>query len=137
MVAVAMEMLGIPAMIFALGMYLPLFLNLPALAGGFLAYYLNRRADRIGGHRGTTIRERGVVIASGLLAGGALGGVIGAGMRLIPGYSEEWVQTPFFPREVNGVAVGNETVAQVVSLVGFLLFVAYTWWAAQRTPKSE
>ena len=137
MVAVAMEMLGIPAMIFALGMYLPLFLNLPALAGGFLAYYLERRANRIGGRRGASMRERGVVIASGLLAGGALGGVLGAGMRLIPGYSPEWVQTPFFPREEGGVAMGNETVAQVVSLLGFIAFVAYTWWAAQRAPKSD
>ena len=39
-----MEMLGVPALIFALGMYLPLELNSPALVGGFLAHFLTRRA---------------------------------------------------------------------------------------------
>ncbi len=133
MVAIAMEMLGVPAMIFALGMYLPLHLNLPALAGGFLAHYLGRRADRVGGRRGTSIRERGVVIASGLLAGGALGGVIGAGMRLIPGYDANWIQTPFFPREDGG----SETIAQLVSAAGFIFFVVYLWWQSQRVPKDS
>ena len=83
-IAVIMEMLGVPALIFALGMYLPLELNTPALVGGFLAHFLNRRAETTGGERGASIRERGVVIASGLMAGGALGGVFGAALRLLP-----------------------------------------------------
>ena len=70
-IAVAMEMLGVPALIFALGMYLPLELNTPALVGGFLAHFLGKRAEREGGERGAGIRERGVIIASGLMAGGA------------------------------------------------------------------
>ncbi len=126
MVTVIMEMLGVPALIFALGMYLPLYLNSPALVGGILAHYLNQRASKVGGHRGASIRERGVVIASGLMAGGALGGVLGAAMRLIPSYSETWIQTPFF--EI-------EPVSQAVSAAGFIGFVVYTWWAAQRTGK--
>ena len=60
-VAVIMEMLGVPALIFALGMYLPLELNTPALVGGFLAHFLSRKAEREGGARGASIRERGVV----------------------------------------------------------------------------
>lgn len=126
MVTLIMEMLGVPALIFALGMYLPLYLNSPALVGGFLAHTLDRRANRVGGKRGASIRERGIVIASGLMAGGALGGVLGASMRLIPGYSEEWVQTPFF---------GNDAVSQLVSAAGFIGFVLYTWWMSQRTSK--
>ncbi|HEU4930227.1 MAG TPA: oligopeptide transporter, OPT family [Candidatus Krumholzibacteria bacterium] len=137
MVTVLMEMLGVPALIFALGMYLPLYLNSPALVGGFLAHYLDRRANRVGGSRGRSIRERGIVIASGLMAGGALGGVFGAAMRLLPGYSESDIRTPFFPREEGGAMVGSEAISQVVSLVGFLFFVAYTWWAAQRVPKDS
>lgn len=128
MVTITMEMLGIPALIFALGMYLPLYLNSPALVGGILAHYLDKRANRAGGNRGRTIRERGIIIASGLMAGGALGGVIGASMRLIPGYSEGWVTTPFFD---------NAPVSQIVSAVGFTCFVAYVWWAAQRVPKDS
>ncbi len=93
-IAVIMEMLGVPALIFALGMYLPLELNTPALVGGFLAHFLGRKAEREGGARGASIRERGVVVASGLMAGGALGGVFGAALRLVPGYTEEWVTKP-------------------------------------------
>jgi putative OPT family oligopeptide transporter len=48
MVTIMMEMLGVPALIFALGMYLPLYLNSPALVGGFLAHFLDKRANRIG-----------------------------------------------------------------------------------------
>ena len=41
-----MEMLGVPALIFALGMYLPLELNTPALVGGFLSHLLTKRIRR-------------------------------------------------------------------------------------------
>ncbi len=113
-VAVMMEMLGVPALIFALGMYLPLELNTPALVGGAIVHYLNKR--------GPTVRERGVIIASGLMAGGALGGVIGAACRLIPGYKEEWVETPFY---------SNEAVSQTISAVFFIALCAYVWWRSQ------
>src|SRR5205807_8163397 len=73
-IALIMEMLGVPALIFALGMYLPLELNTPALVGGMLAHYVGRRSEKAGGESGAGIRERGVIIASGLMAGGALGG---------------------------------------------------------------
>jgi hypothetical protein len=105
-IAVAMEMLGVPALIFALGMYLPLELNTPALVGGCLAHFLGKRSEREGGERSAGIRERGVIIASGLMAGGALGGVFGAACRLIQGYSEDWIRTPFY---------GNEMVSQLIS----------------------
>ena len=80
-IAVVMEMLQIPALIFALGMYLPLELNTPALVGGFLSHFLNRR--------GSSVRERAVVIASGPMAGGALGGVLGAAFPAIPRFLPE------------------------------------------------
>ena len=72
MIALIMEMLGVPALIFALGMYLPLELNTPALVGVFLSHFLGKRAGKAGGDRGKTVRERGLIIASGLMAGGAL-----------------------------------------------------------------
>ena len=76
-------------------------MNTPALVGGFLSHWLNKRADKTGGERGRTIRERGVIIASGLMAGGALGGVFGAALRLIPGYREELIKTPFYNNEAD------------------------------------
>ena len=127
-IALVMEMLGVPALIFALGMYLPLELNSPALVGGFLSYFIGRRAERTGGSHGARIRERGVIIASGLMAGGALGGVFGAAFRLIPGFSEDWIQTPFYNRDA---------VSQTVSALVFIALCAYVWWGANRKHADE
>ncbi len=122
-IALCMEMLGVPALVFALGMYLPLELNTPALVGGFLAHYLGRRSEKLGGARGGGIRERGVIIASGLMAGGALGGVLGAGFRAIPGFSEGWVRTPFY---------ATESVSQCVSAALFVGLCLYLWFRSVR-----
>ena len=114
-IAVVMEMLGVPALIFALGMYLPLELNTPALVGGFLAHFISKRD--------ASARERGVVIASGLMAGGALGGVFGAACHLIPGYSEGFITTPFYR---------NEAISQGVSTALFVGLCVYLWKASVR-----
>jgi putative OPT family oligopeptide transporter len=121
--AVIMEMLGVPALLFALGMYLPLELNTPALVGGCLAHFLGKRSEKLGGARGNGIRERGVIIASGLMAGGALGGVFGAACRLIPRFSEDWIRTPFY---------GNEMISQSVSTLLFVGLCAYLWFRSVR-----
>jgi putative OPT family oligopeptide transporter len=115
LITIILEMLGVPALVFALGMYLPLELNTPALAGGILAHFVGKRP--------AAARERGVIIASGLMAGGALGGVLGAACRLLPGYKESWITTPFF---------NNDAVSQLVSAAGFLGFCAYLWFVALR-----
>ncbi|MFL6196474.1 MAG: OPT family oligopeptide transporter [Thermoanaerobaculia bacterium] len=120
-VALVLEMLGAPALIFALGMYLPLELNTPALVGGFLAHWVGRRSERVGGEAGRSMRERGVIIASGLMAGGALGGVVGASLRLFPWYNEERITTPFF---------ANEPVSQLVSIALFVALCVYVWKVA-------
>jgi putative OPT family oligopeptide transporter len=125
-VALILEMLGQPALIFALGMYLPLELNTPALVGGFLSHFLNRRAALLGGERGASVRERGIVIASGLMAGGALGGVCGAALRLLPGYAEDRIKTPFYD---------IDPISQTVSAVMFAALVLYVWFWAQRRPR--
>jgi putative OPT family oligopeptide transporter len=122
-IAVIMEMLGVPALIFALGMYLPLELNTPALVGGFLAHFLGKRSEKLVGERGDTIRERGVIIASGLMAGGALGGVFGAACRLIPGYKEDWIRTPFY---------GDEWLSQTISAILFIALCCYLWFGSIR-----
>jgi hypothetical protein len=94
-------------------MYLPLELNTPALVGGILAHFVGKRS--------APVRERGVIIASGFMAGGALGGVIGAACRLLPGYEESWIKTPFF---------GNDAISQIVSAVGFIGFCLYLWFGS-------
>jgi putative OPT family oligopeptide transporter len=126
MIALVMEMLGAPALTFALGMYLPLELNSPALVGGFLAHYLNQRSEKVGGERGQSMRERGIIIASGLMAGGALGGVFGAALRLFPWYREDLVESPFY---------NNETISQSVSAILFVVLCVYLWQRSVRTGK--
>lgn len=125
-IALVLEMLGAPALIFALGMYLPLELNTPALVGGFLAHWVGKRSTRVGGEEGRSMRERGVIIASGLMAGGALGGVFGASFRLFPWYDESLITTPFFT---------NEPVSQLVSLGLFLALCVYVWRGAVRAER--
>jgi len=128
MVALITEMLGVPSLTFALGMYLPLELNSPALVGGFLAHYLTKRSEKVGGHAGATIRERGVIIASGLMAGGALGGVFGAALRLFPWYAEDRVRTPFY---------GTEWMSQTVSALLFVGLCVYIWYGSLRRAREE
>ena len=123
MVAVCMEMLRVPALTFALGMYLPLELNTPALVGGFIAHLVEKKSDRAGGTRGRTMRERGVVIASGFMAGGALGGVLGAGLRLFSWYSEDLVKTPFYDIDF---------ISQMVSILFFIGICLYLWFDSTR-----
>ena len=119
-------MLRAPALVFALGMYLPLELNLPALVGGVLSWAVTARSERAG-EGGGAMRERGIIVASGFMAGGALGGVFGAGLRLFSWYREDLIKTPFFD---------VEPVSQMVSLAGFSLFAVYLWRKATTPPGS-
>jgi putative OPT family oligopeptide transporter len=117
-IAIILEMVKVPALTFALGMYLPLELNTPALVGGIISYYVAKKSEKAGGETGRTMRERAVVIASGLMAGGALGGVFGAALRIPKWYREDLIQTPFY---------GNEAVSQGVSMLFFVGLCLYLW----------
>ena len=123
MITVILEMLGLSSMVFALGIYLPLQLTTPILAGGFLSHLVNKRADKIGDENGRSIRERGVIVAGGLMAGGALGGVFGAGLRLLPKYREDMIQTPFY---------SNEPISQIISALMFVVLCLYIWFSSVR-----
>jgi putative OPT family oligopeptide transporter len=126
MVTLVLEMLGKSSMVFALGMYLPLGLTSPVLAGGFLSHLINRKAEKVAGEQGSRIRERGVIIASGLMAGGALGGVLGASLRLFPWYRENLIQTPFY---------SFDPVSQSVSALLFFGLCLYVWFGSLKKEK--
>lgn len=126
MISVIMEMLGKSSLVFALGMYLPLSLTSPVLAGGVLSHFINKKSEKTGGDRGRSIRERGVILASGLMAGGALGGVLGAALRLIPGFREELVQTPFYE---------NDLISQPLAIALFAGLCLYVWFVSQKKEK--
>ncbi len=118
MITVVLEMLGLSSMVFALGIYLPLQLTTPILLGGFVSHLVNKHADKTGGELGRSIRERGVIVAGGLMAGGALGGVIGAALRVLPSFREDWIQTPFY---------NNEVISQTISAIFFIGLCLYVW----------
>lgn len=74
--AIVLEMIKVPPLPFALGMYLPLHLNTPMLIGGFLAHLVETRSKHA--EVNTARREKGTLIASGFIAGGAIMGVVAA-----------------------------------------------------------
>ena len=128
LITLVMEMLGTSSLVFALGIYLPLGLTTPILAGGFLSHLVNRRSVKTGGEPGHRIRERGIILASGLMAGGALGGVLGAALRLFPAFRENFIQTPFYSWDL---------VSQPVSALLFVGLCVYVWLGASNTQKEK
>jgi putative OPT family oligopeptide transporter len=126
MISLILEMLGKSSMVFALGIYLPLDLTSPVLAGGILSHLINRRSEKTGGEQGSRIRERGVILASGLMAGGALGGVLGAALHLFPWYSADKITTPFYM---------NDPVSQMVSGLLFVGLCLYVWLRSTKKEK--
>jgi putative OPT family oligopeptide transporter len=126
MMTLVMEMLGKSSLVFALGMYLPLGLTTPILTGGILSHFVGKRSAAAVGERGQRIRERGIILASGLMAGGALGGVLGAGLRMVPGFEETWIQTPFY---------ANDLISQPISIMLFAGLCMYVWFVSQKQDK--
>lgn len=79
-IAILLEMCSVPPLAFALGMYLPIQLNMPLLAGGLVSWLVIRSSKnpKVSSAR----REKGTLIASGFIAGGALMGMLGAVLNL-------------------------------------------------------
>lgn len=76
MLSLILTMIGVPALAFALGMFIPLDLNTPLLVGGLISWYVSTRSKdaKVNNDR----KEKGTLIASGFIAGGALFGVVSA-----------------------------------------------------------
>lgn len=94
--ALILNWLGVPALAFCLGMFIPLSLNTPMLVGGAISWFVSTRSkDKA---LNTARQERGTLISSGLIAGGALFGVFAAitrfaGFEYVFGASEGFVQS--------------------------------------------
>lgn len=110
----------VPALAFALGMFIPLELNLPLLVGGAINWYVTTRSKdaEVNKERG----EKGTLLASGFIAGGALMGVVSAAMRFggINLVNEEWLSNP---------------MSEVVSLAAYILLVVYLIKASMNIKK--
>ena len=121
--ALILTMIGVPALAFALGMFIPLELNTPRLVGGLISWYV---ASRSGSERGKKARrERGTLIASGFIAGGALMGVVSA---LLKYFGADWFASSW-----------NATSgAEILAVVMYVAIIGYFIWDSLRAkPEAE
>ena len=116
--AVLLNWLGVPALAFSLGMFIPMELNAPLLVGGLISWFVsNRSKDQ---QLNNARHERGTLLASGFIAGGALMGVVSAGMRF-GGF--EYSHT---------LSAG---ILQLAGIVVYVLLIAYLIWDSMRAKK--
>lgn len=113
--ACILNWLGVPALAFCLGMFIPLSLNTPMLVGGAIAWYVSNSSDskEVNDAR----RDRGTLISSGLIAGGALFGVFAAITRFA-GFEY-----------VNPL---SEITSQILGCIAYMLLMAYLIWDSRR-----
>jgi len=76
--ALILALLGVPVLPFALGMFIPLSLNTPLLVGGAISWFVSRQKKDEPAEAAQARQEKGTLIASGFIAGGALMGVVAA-----------------------------------------------------------
>jgi len=116
--AVILTFCKIPALAFALGMFIPLELNIPLVVGGAINWYVTTRSKdaKVNAERG----EKGTLLASGFIAGGALMGVVSAAMRFggVNLVNEAWL---------------NNTLSQVLALCAYALLILYFIKASMKT----
>lgn len=82
-IAIVVEVLGIPVLPFAIGLYLPIYLSVPMMLGGALRWYLEKRkysADKVKDN----VVQSGVLYSSGLIAGEGIVGILLAVLAIIP-----------------------------------------------------
>lgn len=115
-IAIVLTYFNIPALAFALGMFIPLELNTPLLVGGFINWYVTSRSKDAAVNKARG--EKGTLIASGFIAGGALMGVVSALLRF------SGVQFDYEAWWENGLS-------EVLSLVAYVLLIAYFVWATK------
>jgi putative OPT family oligopeptide transporter len=126
--AIILELIKVPPLPFALGMYLPIYLNTPLLVGGIISHLVSKstKDEVLAGKR----KDRGTLIASGFIAGGAIMGVVSAfivffGKQL---FTEDWTLMK---------AIGTEhwvesSSSEILGFVMFILLCIYMYWDSLR-----
>ena len=119
--ALLLNVLGVPVLPFALGMFIPLQLNTPLVVGGLISWYVSTRSKDA--ELNNARMERGTLLASGFIAGGALMGVVSAIMK--------FAGADFFMSEWYG-----SNSAALVGLVMYIAIIAYLTIATMRAKKA-
>ncbi|MDR1003506.1 MAG: oligopeptide transporter, OPT family [Prevotellaceae bacterium] len=108
--AIILNFCKIPALAFALGMFIPIQLNIPLVVGGAINWFVTTRSKdaALNAERG----EKGTLLASGFIAGGALMGVVSAAMRFggIDMVNNMWLSNAW---------------SEILSLIAYVLLIIY------------
>ncbi|MFA7357956.1 MAG: oligopeptide transporter, OPT family [Bacteroidales bacterium] len=110
LIALILNFFGVPSLAFALGMFIPFQLNIPLVVGGLINWFVSGRSKD--SKLNTARNEKGTLIASGFIAGGALMGVVSAALRFggIDWMLDSWAEG---------------TAAEMLSLLMYALLIGY------------
>ena len=120
--ALILTLIGVPALAFALGMFIPMGLNAPLVVGGLVAWFVSTRSKDEATNKARF--DRGTLIASGFIAGGALMGVLSAVLKFanVDWYLTDWASTKG---------------AEWTGLVMYLAIIAYFAWHSLQAKKEK
>ncbi len=120
-IAIVLTAFKIPALAFALGMFIPIDLNLPLLVGGAISWFVSTRSKdaKVNAAR----QDKGTLVASGFIAGGALMGVVSAILKFanVDLYLSSW----------------NAQYGEAVAIVPYLALIGFLIWASMKTDKNQ
>ena len=118
--AIVLNFMGVPALAFALGMFIPLELNTPLLIGGAINWYVGSRSKDQALNNARL--EKGTLLSSGFIAGGALMGVVSAALRFagVDLYQADWA---------------GSKGAEILAIVMYLALMAYLTYSSLRAKK--
>ncbi|MCI6328342.1 MAG: oligopeptide transporter, OPT family [Bacteroidales bacterium] len=120
-IAIVLTAFKIPALAFALGMFIPIDLNLPLLVGGAISWYVSTRSKdaKVNAAR----QDKGTLVASGFIAGGALMGVVSAILKFanVDLYLSSW----------------NAQYGEAVAIVPYLALIGFLIWTSMKTDKNQ
>ncbi len=126
-IALILTFLKIPALPFALGMFIPIDLNIPLLIGGAISWFVSSRSkdEKVNKAR----YDRGTLIASGFIAGGALMGVVSAILK--------FANVDLVARMGDGSFFASTPLAALIALVMYIAIIAYMIWDSKRAKVEE
>ena len=126
-IAVLLTLFKVPALAFCLGMFIPIDLNLPLLVGGAISWFVSTRSkdEKLNSER----QEKGTLIASGFIAGGALMGVVSAVLKFagVDWYLDAW----------NAAGASGASPAEALAIVPFLAICGYMIYASLRKTERQ
>jgi len=144
LVALVLEMCKVPPLAFALGMFIPMELNTPLLLGGLISWLVGRSSKDAGVARAR--QERGTLVASGFIAGGALMSIVAALLML----DEFGTPARFLSVGVKFVQEGGRWVlsdkgqpwfegwqGQLLAVALYVLLLVYWYYASKRSVREQ